>query len=96
MPSVSGTRQRGASSGKSGPAVPAWTGTGPTASAAPRDTAAANGEPPPSLWSDVRPIPPTKELGDTRDESALVENARLAGATPLWDWIGDGATVFSY
>jgi predicted peroxiredoxin len=30
------------------------------------------------------------------DESALVENARLAGATPLWDWIGDGATVFSY
>jgi predicted peroxiredoxin len=30
------------------------------------------------------------------DESALVENARLAGATPLWDWIGDGAVVFSY
>jgi predicted peroxiredoxin len=30
------------------------------------------------------------------DESALVPNARLAGATPLWDWIGDGATVFSY
>src|SRR5436309_3852207 len=30
------------------------------------------------------------------DESALVGNARLAGATPLWDWIGDGATVFSY
>jgi len=30
------------------------------------------------------------------DESALVSNARLAGATPLWDWIGDGATVFSY
>jgi predicted peroxiredoxin len=30
------------------------------------------------------------------DESALVANARLAGATPLWDWIGDGATVFSY
>ncbi len=29
------------------------------------------------------------------DESALV-SARLAGATPLWDWIGDGATVFSY
>ena len=26
----------------------------------------------------------------------LVVNARLAGATPLWEWIGDGATVFSY
>ena len=22
-------------------------------------------------------------------------NAHLAGATPLWQWIGDGATVFS-
>ncbi len=30
------------------------------------------------------------------DESALVANAKLAGATPLWEWIGDGATVFSY
>lgn len=30
------------------------------------------------------------------DESALVANARLAGATPLWEWIGEGATVFSY
>lgn len=31
------------------------------------------------------------------DESVLVDNARLAGATPLWDWIGDDdATVFSY
>lgn len=30
------------------------------------------------------------------DASGLVENARLAGATPLWDWIGDSATVFSY
>ena len=29
-------------------------------------------------------------------ESELVGNARLAGATPLWEWIGDGATVFSY
>lgn len=27
----------------------------------------------------------------------LVANARLAGATPLWEWIGeDAATVFSY
>jgi predicted peroxiredoxin len=30
------------------------------------------------------------------DEAQLVSNARLAGATPLWEWIGDGATVFSY
>jgi predicted peroxiredoxin len=30
------------------------------------------------------------------DESSLVPNARLAGATPLWEWIGAGATVFSY
>lgn len=31
------------------------------------------------------------------DESSLLENVRLAGATPLWEWIGDGdATVFSY
>ncbi len=30
------------------------------------------------------------------DEGSLVENARLAGATPLWEWVGDGATVFSY
>ena len=31
------------------------------------------------------------------DEGALVANASLAGATPLWEWIGDDtATVFSY
>ena len=30
------------------------------------------------------------------DESSLVPNARLAGATPLWQWVGEGATVFSY
>jgi predicted peroxiredoxin len=31
------------------------------------------------------------------DEAELVGNARLAGATPLWQWIGaDQATVFSY
>lgn len=30
-------------------------------------------------------------------EDQLAPNARLAGATPLWDWVGDGqATVFSY
>lgn len=30
------------------------------------------------------------------DSEQLVDNAQIAGATPLWDWIGDGATVFSY
>jgi predicted peroxiredoxin len=30
------------------------------------------------------------------DKDALVANAELGGATPLWNWIGDGATVFSY
>ncbi len=30
-------------------------------------------------------------------DSELVGNARLAGATPLWEWIGEeAATVFSY
>jgi predicted peroxiredoxin len=26
----------------------------------------------------------------------LVGNARVAGATPMWEWVGEGATVFSY
>jgi predicted peroxiredoxin len=31
------------------------------------------------------------------DEGELAANARLGGATPLWEWIGDDdATVFSY
>jgi predicted peroxiredoxin len=31
------------------------------------------------------------------DADSLVANARLAGATPLWEWIGEeAATVFSY
>jgi len=31
------------------------------------------------------------------DEDELAPNARIAGATPLWEWIGDeGAEVFSY
>ena len=31
------------------------------------------------------------------DDAALTDNARLAGATPLWQWIGnDPATTFSY
>lgn len=29
-------------------------------------------------------------------EDGLAPNARLVGATPLWEWIGAGATVFSY
>jgi predicted peroxiredoxin len=32
----------------------------------------------------------------TLDEGELVANARIAGATPLWEWIDDGATIFSY
>ncbi len=30
------------------------------------------------------------------DEADLVPHPRIGGATPLWEWIGDGATVFSY
>ena len=31
------------------------------------------------------------------DDGGLVPHARIAGATPLWDWIADdGAEVFSY
>jgi predicted peroxiredoxin len=30
------------------------------------------------------------------DQDALVGNADLGGATPLWNWIGAGATVLSY
>jgi predicted peroxiredoxin len=30
------------------------------------------------------------------DEGDLIDNAQLAGASPTWEWIGDGATVFSY
>jgi predicted peroxiredoxin len=30
------------------------------------------------------------------DEGNLVANAKLGGATPLWEWVGEGATVFSY
>ena len=29
-------------------------------------------------------------------EADLAPNARLVGATPLWEWVGAGATVFSY
>ena len=30
------------------------------------------------------------------DEADLLPSARLAGATPMLEWVGDGATVFSY
>jgi predicted peroxiredoxin len=30
------------------------------------------------------------------DEADLVANATLGGTVPLWEWIGDGATTFSY
>jgi predicted peroxiredoxin len=30
------------------------------------------------------------------DKDELLPNARLAGATPLWEFVGEGATVFSY
>ena len=30
------------------------------------------------------------------DSAALVTNARLGGSVQLWEWIGDGATTFSY
>ena len=26
----------------------------------------------------------------------LVDHAKIAGASPVHDWIGEGATVFSY
>jgi predicted peroxiredoxin len=30
------------------------------------------------------------------DPTALVANAELGGTVQLWEWIGDGATTFSY
>ena len=30
------------------------------------------------------------------DEGGFVENARMAGATPMLEWLGDDGTVFSY
>jgi predicted peroxiredoxin len=34
----------------------------------------------------------TKQL----DAATLMANAELGGTVPLWEWIGDGATTFSY
>lgn len=39
---------------------------------------------------------PISFKGRKLDSDGLVANARLAGATPLWDFMGEGATVFSY
>ena len=30
------------------------------------------------------------------DDSTLVAGASLGGTVPMWEWIGDGATTFSY
>jgi predicted peroxiredoxin len=30
------------------------------------------------------------------NEADLLDGAKIGGATPLWEWIGEGATVFSY
>ncbi len=30
------------------------------------------------------------------DQSGLIAGAKLAGTVRLWEWIGDGATTFSY
>jgi predicted peroxiredoxin len=30
------------------------------------------------------------------DDTTLVTNAKLGGTVQLWEWIGDGATTFSY
>ena len=30
------------------------------------------------------------------DEGGFVDHARVAGATPMWEWLGDEGTVFSY
>jgi predicted peroxiredoxin len=30
------------------------------------------------------------------DEATLIEGATIGGTVPMWEWIGDGATTFSY
>ena len=29
-------------------------------------------------------------------DAALVDGATIGGPVPMWEWIGDGATAFSY
>ena len=30
------------------------------------------------------------------DDAEKIPNAKVAGATPMWEWAGSDATVFSY
>ena len=30
------------------------------------------------------------------DKATLIAGAEVAGTVPMWEWIGDGATTFSY
>jgi hypothetical protein len=30
------------------------------------------------------------------DETTLLPNAAVLGAAALWEWVGDGATTFTY
>lgn len=30
------------------------------------------------------------------DKASLIPGAEIAGTVPMWEWIGDGATTFSY
>lgn len=30
------------------------------------------------------------------DKTTLIQGAELAGTVPMWEWIGEGATTFSY
>jgi predicted peroxiredoxin len=30
------------------------------------------------------------------EEAALIDGATIGGTMPMWEWIGDGATTFSY
>jgi predicted peroxiredoxin len=30
------------------------------------------------------------------DPESFVEGTKVTGATPMWEWVGEGATVFSY
>ena len=30
------------------------------------------------------------------EQDALIEGAEIGGTVPMWDWIGEGATAFSY
>jgi hypothetical protein len=44
----------------------------------------------------VRRSRSVKRVKIALDQALLVETTRLAGTVQLWEWIGDGATTFSY